>query len=156
MLSLQVHDSRLLCDFERCHIRSHVHARVLELLHNKATQKSPCLSQPRIICCTRQLPVYLLHPSAIWLQCKQWQATVQCTSLNCHKEAAWSSVSSKPRTTNPGGGAPADYTVKGTAFPTLSYSPSSTCNTYTNKQGLSLFHCALTVTESYSWVDGNG
>lgn len=28
---------------------------------------------------------------------------------------------------------PADYTVKGTAFPTLSHSPSYTCNTYINK-----------------------
>lgn len=52
---------------------------------------------------------------------------------------------------------PADYTVKGTAFPTLSHSPSSTCNTYINKQRLSPFHCALTVAVSVKgWVERNG
>lgn len=51
---------------------------------------------------------------------------------------------------------PADYTVKGTAFPTLSYSPCSTCNTYINKHLLSPLHCALTVVESWGCVERNG
>lgn len=47
----------------------------------------------------------ILHPSAIQSKCKHWQATVWCTSLRCHREAAQSSVDSKPKTTNRGGGA---------------------------------------------------
>ena len=43
---------------------------------------------------------------------------------------------------------PADYTVKGTAFPTLSHSSSTTCNAYINKRRLSPLHCALTVVGS--------
>ena len=58
-----------------------------------------------------------LHASAIRSQYKQWQASVYCTSLGCHKEAAWCSVNGQPRTTNAGGGAVMTTLFKRHSFP---------------------------------------